>query len=133
MAESWIWKKWWVAMWCVVATALLASAFLFSFKLWAVLVTAGFGVPEGFALWDGARRYPNSRDRHRAPYPPLTYVTRYYLPRWLTYTATGGLTGAIGAAWFGFPSPLAVAGVFALYSWLLEHWEVTYREMPEPK
>lgn len=133
MSEKWIWRKWWIAMWAVAFTALVVSAFIVDFKTWAGAAAVGFGVPEGFAIWDGARRFPNKRERYKAPYPPLTYVTRFYLPRWLTYTLTGGLTGAIGASWFGMPQPWAVGGVFALFSWLIEHWEVTYDDMPMPK
>jgi hypothetical protein len=121
-------------MWLVMTVMLMAAAFVVPVTRWWILAAAGFGIPEGFAIWDGQRRYPDRMKRHLAPYPPLTYVTRYYLPRWLAYTLTGGLVGAIGSSWFvTHPSPWLAAAVFGLFSWLIEHWEVTYRMMPEPE
>lgn len=133
MSDTWIWKKWWVVMWCGIVITLALLPIVLPFREWAAAATAGFGGPEGFAIWNGRRRFPDPLERYKAPYPPLTYVARYYLPRWLTYTATGGLVGTISAMWFSMPKPLGVGGTLALFSWLVEHWEVTYREMPKPK
>lgn len=133
MSTPWIWKKWWVMMWAAVVVVLIVLAFVLPVRVWGLAATIGFGVPEGFALWHGARYFPHKHTRHTAPSSPLTYVTRYYLPRWLTYTLTGGLVGTIAASWFDMPRPLAIGALFALYSWLVEHWEVTYREIPEPR
>jgi hypothetical protein len=112
------WSRAWLAMWAVVAAGLLASAVILPFRVWAIVATVAFGVPEAAALI-----------RRGDAYPPLTYVTAYYLPRWLTVTLIGFGTGSIGAVWLGFGRPLALGGLLALYSWAISHFDVTYEEI----
>lgn len=134
MATKWIWKKWFVALWAVNVTTMAALTFFLQPWQWAAVAAVALGGQEGFALWHGAKHFPNKSDRFRAPYPPLTYATRYYLPRWLTYAVYGSGTGAAGL-WVttGLP-PVVRAGIVAgFYAWLIEHFELTYREIPEPK
>jgi hypothetical protein len=112
------WSRPWLAMWLVVAVGLISAAFLLPFRTWAVLAAVCFGLPEGIALL-----------RRTDALPPLTYVTAYYLPRWLTFALVGALTGSIGATWLGFDRPLRLGGLLALYSWALSHFDVTYEEV----
>jgi hypothetical protein len=133
-SAEWVWSKPWVAAWTVNVISWCVSAFILDPRTWAYHAAGGFFSMELFALWDGWRRYPVKAERYQAPYPPLTYVTRYYLPRWLAYSLTGGLVGAIGVTvTVGLPPAIAAASVGGLAAWLVEHWEVTYREMPEPQ
>lgn len=109
------WSRPWLAMWAVCACATVSMAFALPFRAWAWVAAALFGVPEAIALLRRGDRYP-----------PLTYVTAHYLPRWLTFTLVGFLTGSIGAVWFGFRRPLALGAVMGLFAWALNHFDVTY-------
>lgn len=129
----WVWSKPWVVAWVVNVVVMAGSAAVLSPRSWAILAAVGFGSQEGFALWHGWKNFPVKASRFAAPYPPLTYVCRYYLPRWTTYTLTGALIGAIGTgATIGLPVPVRGAVPLALFAWLVEHWEVTYREITKP-
>lgn len=110
-----VWARWWVWMWALIFTGLMAAVFFVPFTTWAVVATFSFGIPEGIGLL-----------RHHDPYPPLTYVTRYYLPRWATFTTMYALVGSCGAYWLGFAAPWRVGGIFALLGWLTEHFDTTY-------
>lgn len=63
---------------------------------------------------------------HRDRLPPLTFITRRYLPRWLTVTVVGFFAGLAGGYWFQLAHPVQLACLFALYSWLESHFDVTY-------
>lgn len=115
-----IWKRWWVTMWAVIFVGLMVSVFLLPFRDWAIAATFLFGVPELVGLY-----------RKLDPYPPLTHVTRYYLPRWVTFTAIYGLVGACGAFWLGFQAPWRIGGIFALLGWLSSHFDITYDSSEE--
>lgn len=133
MARKWIWKKWWVALWALVVAVVPSLAFVLPPFQWALLAGGVFGGMEGFALWDGARRIKDRQRRFLAPYPPLTYVARYYLPRWLVYLLSGALVGGIGVSVSAnFPPEVRGATILGLFSWLVEHWEITFRDIPKP-
>lgn len=110
-----IWKKWWIVLWAVIFVGLVVSVFLLPFREWAIAATVLFGIPELIGLL-----------RKLDPYPPLTHVTRYYLPRWVTFTLIYALVGAVGAFWLGFAHPWKIGGVFALLGWLTSHFDITY-------
>jgi len=111
------WAQWWIVMWAIISATLIALAFIMPFEAWAVCMALGFGVPEGIALL-----------RKQDAYPPLTYVTRQYLPRWLTFTLLYGLIGTIGAFWFGFKHPGRIGALFGLLGWITTHFDVTYND-----
>lgn len=109
------WAKPWVAMWAVFTAALLGAAFFLPFAYWAGATVVLFGVPEFIGV------------RHRGDrFPPLTYVVRRYVPRWVVDTVVWGFAGAAGGSWFGFAHPWRVGALFALVGWLTNHFDVTY-------
>lgn len=109
------WSRAWLAMWVASSVTTLAAAFLLPPKVWALVVSLLFGIPESIALMHRGDRYP-----------PLTYVTAYYLPRWLTMTLIGFLTGAIGASWLGVRPRWMVGLILGLFAWSMNHFDVTY-------
>lgn len=109
------WARWWIALWAIVAGVLLVSAFLVPFRVWSLATAAGFGSMESVGLL-----------RRRDPYPPLTYVLRRFVPRWLTFTAIYAYAGAVGGYWFGWPHPWRLAALLGLLGWLTTHFDVTY-------
>lgn len=111
------WSRSWVAMWAILTAGLVVGAFVLPFRTWALAVALGFGIPEVLGVWTKGDRYP-----------PLTFVARHYLPRWLTFTLIYGLVGAVGATWFGFPHPWRMGGLFALLGWFTTHFDVSYDE-----
>lgn len=134
LRQEWLWSKPWVAAWAFNVASWLAAIPLLSPFRWAIYTATAFFLQEGFALWHGLRNYPVKAERFRAPFPPLTYVTRYYLPRWLTYSVFGAAVGSVGVAMSAGLLLYVRGGVIGgLYAWLIEHFEVTYREMPEPR
>lgn len=112
-------NPWWVAMWVAVSAYLLVSLFLLPFEVWSLHALLGFGVPELVGI-----------SVKRDPFPPLTYVVRRYVPRWLTFTLVYGFFGAAGANWFGFRHPVRMGLLFALLGWASNHFTVTY-DRPE--
>lgn len=129
MAKKWIWKKWWVLMWATIVPVGTTLTFLLEQPLTAIVPAALFGAPEAFALWSG-----RGKSARLNPYPPLTYTTKFYLPRWLTYALFGGIVTSVGwVATEGLPLPARLAAIGALFAWLVEHFELTYREMPMPE
>lgn len=111
------WKKWWVGMWLVFFVTLLAAAFFVTFNVWSILAVCLFGVPESLALL-----------RPADGYPPLTHVTRYYAPKWLTFTTLYFFTGWIGSYWLGARHPLRQGALIGLIGWLNSHFDTVYEE-----
>jgi hypothetical protein len=114
------WARWWIFMWGIIAASLLVSAFFVPFRAWAVAAAIGFGIPEGVALLHKGDRLP-----------PLTYVSAFFLPRWLIVTLIGFFTGSIGATWLGFHRPFSLGCLLALFAWAISHFDVTYDEIPK--
>lgn len=111
------WARWWLYLWGVVAIGLLVALFFVPFRWWVIAAALGFGIMEGIGL-----------ARHGDPYPPLTYVIRAYVPRWVAFATIYAITGAGGAVWLGVRRPWRVAAVVALLGWLTSHFDVTYDE-----
>lgn len=111
------WSRLWLVMWVAIVAALLGAAFSLPFEHWALAATVGFGLPEGFALLKRADAYP-----------PLTYVTRHFLPKWLAFTLIYGLVGTVGTFWFGAQHPLRMGALAALLGWLTAHFDTVYSE-----
>lgn len=109
------WSRPWLAMWAAAACATVSLAFALPPRTWAVAAALLFGVPEAFALLRRGDRYP-----------PLTYVTAHYLPRWLTVTLIGFLAGSIGASWLGFHRRWLLGALMALVVWAQDHFDITY-------
>lgn len=106
------WSGVWVALWAfnVLALAVLAP-FLPMFH-WLAAFGVLFLLPELVGL-----------RRHRDALPPLTYVTRRYVPRWVP-TALSCAAGAwLCLLW---PAPLFIIGAAGMVGWLINHWDVTY-------
>jgi hypothetical protein len=114
------WNRWWLVMWGVVATALLASAFFLSFHWWAASVVVGFGIPEAISLL-----------KHNDAFPPLTHTIRHFLPSWFAFSFIYFMLGSVGATWLEFPRPFHLGGLFAVLGWLTEHFTVTFAH-PDP-
>jgi hypothetical protein len=102
-------------MWLLIAAVLIPLAFFVSFGQWATAALIGFGPPEAIGVW-----------RKRDSLPPLTFVMRRYLPRWVTFTSVYGLFGSVAAYWLGFIHPFRLGALFALLGWLTTHFDVTY-------
>lgn len=109
------WDRAFVALFAVAALAWLAAIPFVTPRVWVLGAGGTFALLEAIGL-----------RRHRDRLPPLTYITRRYLPRWLTATLVGFFAGLAGGYWFGMAHPIQLASLFALYSWLEEHFDVTY-------
>jgi hypothetical protein len=108
---------WWVLLWVLVSTGLLCAIPLLTFRQWTFAAALGFGVPELVGI---ARRGDSL--------PPLTYVIRRYLPRWLVFPLVRGALWAATAYWLS-ASPTTLVGVGAagaLDGWLSNHFDVTF-------
>lgn len=111
------WNRWWLALWATTVAVIVPLAFLVPFRRWSLLAAALFGLPEAVGLL-----------RHRDSLPPLTFVIRRYMPRWLTFTVMDGLLFAAGAWWLGFGATfsLKLGALGALMGWANNHFDVTY-------
>lgn len=109
------WSRPWIIMWAINSAAVIIAGFIMPPKPWAVVAALLFGVPEAIALLKKGDRFP-----------PLTYVSAFFLPRWFIITAIGFLVGAIGASWLGFQERWQLAALLALFSWSQDHYDVTY-------
>ena len=110
-----VWNRWWILMWIVVAAIILTSAFFVSFGTLSLMILFGFGIPEAIGIY-----------KKKDSLPPLTYVIRRYIPRWLTFTAMGAYVGAFGAYWFGFKHIWRWPLFMGLIFWTINHFIVTY-------
>lgn len=109
------WNKFWVWGFALsMASWLLLIPFI-SAKLWLLGMGINFGILEGIGL--------KTTDDSL---PPLTYICRRYLKRWMVAILVGFFTGLAGGYWFGFKHPLWMAALLALYSWGTEHFDVTW-------
>lgn len=106
------WSGWWTLLWGINVLALLVLAFHMDVEHWIATFMALFMLPELVGL-----------RRHRDSLPPLTYVTRRYLPRWLPdlLTFAGGALLAVL-----YPTPWFWILDAGLVGWLTNHWDVTY-------
>lgn len=111
------WSPCWVGLWVTNVVVLLPLAFLIPFRYWSAAAVLLFLVPELIALVHD----------HDA-LPPLTQVTRRYVPRWMTFILIRGLLYAAVAAWLGcsLRVVLALGGCGALGGWAEDHFDVTY-------
>jgi hypothetical protein len=119
------WAPWFVILWVLVVISVLVLMLFLSFKLWSIVAMAGFGTMEVVGLV-----------RQHDAFPPLTWVIRRYLPRWLAFAALYAAVGGAGAYWFRVSRAERVAALFALLGWLTAHFDQTYDgELPrlEPK
>lgn len=111
------WSRWWLLMWAVIVSCLLAAVPGLTVREWLSVATVAFGVPETFAVL-----------RQSDPYPPLTHVIRHFLPQWAAFTLIYGAFGSIASHWLGFAQPLRMGALFALLGWLTSHFETVYEE-----
>lgn len=111
-------SEWWLALWVVNIAALIVIVFFGATALeFGTAFLALFLVPEIVGLL-------HERDN----LPPLTYVTRRYVPEWLTYIFTGVAAAWLITSWWPVsphPEPVTLV-VVAMASWLVEHWMVSY-------
>jgi len=109
-------SKAWVVLWTAVALVLLSSVFAIPFGVWSMATLVSFGSMETIGLL-----------KKKDKYPPLTYVMRRYLPRWLVFTTLYAYIGGVGAYWFTTSvRPWKFAALFGLLGWLTTHFDVTY-------
>jgi len=111
------WAAWWVTVFVGVTTGLLVWMALRATFLWWALSAAFVWLP--MELF-GAFRSPVDA------YPPLTQITREYVPRWVTFALIYGAVGLGGGTWFGFRHRWWLAALGILLGWLTTHFDVTY-------
>lgn len=111
------WSRSFVLVWVVNVVALAVYAATVP-PLGHLVAAIGllFMAPELIGLW-----------RHKDGLPPLTYVTRRYLPRW----APTMLTFALGV-WLAtlYRDPVFWVADAAWAGWMTNHWDVTYDGIP---
>jgi hypothetical protein len=112
-----VWSRAWVLLFAAVSALLLLAIPFLTFKQWSIAAALGFGLLESVGLL-----------RHRDRLPPLTFIVRRYVPEWLTFVIAGFFVGVAGGYWFDFAHPFRLGGLLALYSWVVEHFVVTYEE-----
>lgn len=117
-------NRFWVMMWAVNVTALLA---LFAIgtppATWTTAFVVLFLLPEMIGAW-----------RRGDSLPPLTYAVRRYVPRWVPDAVTGMVGTWMAWIWLvprnevsAAHHPLLVAIIIAGFVfWLINHWDVTY-------
>jgi hypothetical protein len=119
------WALWFVILWVFVVISVLVLMLFLPFRMWSIVATLAFGTMEVVGLV-----------REQDAFPPLTWVIRRYLPRWLAFAAIYAAVGGAGAYWFRVSRAERVAALFALLGWLTAHFDQTYDgELPrlEPK
>lgn len=109
------WSRPFVVVFALVAIASLCALPFVSAGLWLAVAGGAFALLEAIGL-----------RRHGDALPPLTFISRRYLPRWATVTIVGFFVGLAGGVWLGFAHPWAIAALLALYSWAESHFDVTY-------
>lgn len=115
-------NRYWVGLWAFNVVALAALAQVLRPGAWAAAFTALFLLPEMVGL------------RQRGDeYPPLTYVVRRYVPRWVPDFVTFAIGAWVGGLWLGIGGqsrtehPMVVLVTVASFvGWLTNHWSVTY-------
>ena len=111
------WNKWWVLLWVTIVAVLFYSAFHLPIRQWSGLAVLLFGIPELIGL-----------RRHKDSLPPLTYVARRYVPRFLVFPLMWGFGFAATAWWLGATpgQTIIVAAMAALLGWGNDHFDVTF-------
>jgi hypothetical protein len=112
------WSGWWVALWVACILALVGLEVLGVSPLtWGTWFLGLFLLPELIGL-----------RRHRDALPPLTFVTRRYVPRWVPTAVTFACGAWLAASWWqrAVHPMLAVIVVAGFVGWLTNHWDVTY-------
>lgn len=110
----------WVVLWVWNVAALAVYAALhFPPRDFAASLLVGFLLPEMVGL-----------RRHRDALPPLTYVVRRYVPRWVPTAVTFGVGAWMAFAFLPVVEHPAVVGsaIAGLVGWLDNHWAVTYSD-----
>jgi hypothetical protein len=105
-------SRWWVRLWLLDVIALAAYAPFAPLGHWLAAFAVLFLLPEMIGL----------RVRGDA-LPPLTYVTRRYLPRWAPTALTFAAGVWLAILWQVSAFWVADAG---FVGWLTNHWDVTY-------
>ena len=114
------WSPAWVVMWVVNMLALVGlELYGVAPVTWGSAFLALFLAPELVAL-----------RRHKDALPPLTYVVRRYVPRWIPTAVSFGIGTWLAVAWWPRVSHplLVVIGIASFVGWLTNHWDVTYSE-----
>jgi hypothetical protein len=117
-----IWWRPWVYGWTALLVVVVLSVVFLPWWWWVIVMAAGFGIPEGIAIW----RQPSST-------PPLTSIIRRYAPPWAAYGVFGYLVAGIPAYLIAGPFYGLVIGFAAgLGFWWIEHIGSTF-ERPTPR
>ena len=111
------WSRWWVLLWTLNVLFLAVYAAYASAGAWFSAFLVTFLLPEMVGL-----------RRHRDGLPPLTYVVRRYVPRWVPTAVTFGAGAFLICEWWGVTGAreLEAVGVATMIGWLTNHWDVTY-------
>ncbi|HLE81828.1 MAG TPA: hypothetical protein VJA25_11100 [Dehalococcoidia bacterium] len=111
-----LWKRWWVALWTANTVALMSLIWMLPPKHWMVATTISFGLMEGIGLL-----------KKQDAYPPLTFVMRRFLPRWLTHTALTAYWGAAVGVLLELPFPAwKLAVLTGILGWTQDHFDLVY-------
>jgi hypothetical protein len=106
------WSRAFVALWVFNVVALLVLAFILPERHWVAAFGLLFLLPELVGL-----------RAHRDALPPLTYVTRRYVPRWIPTALTFAFGAFLATLWHDQLFLVVDAG---MVGWLTNHWDVTY-------
>jgi len=111
------WLPAWIALWVWNVIALAVLAPMLKPGAWLAAFFVLFLLPEMIGL-----------RRHRDALPPLTYVVRRYVPRWVPTAATFAAGAWLAVLWLPMAAhpALVAVGDAAMVGWLTNHWDVTY-------
>lgn len=116
------WSPLWVALWVANTSVLTWLVPRLTMRLWLAWAVVLFLVPEFIGL-----------ARHHDALPPLTYVVRRYVPRWVPTSVTFGAAAWFAATWVPHAEHpgLVAVGIAAVAGWMTNHWDVTYDDPHE--
>jgi hypothetical protein len=113
-----LWKRWWVALWTTNTLALMSLIWMLPVEHWMIATTVSFGLMEAIGLL-----------KKKDAYPPLTFVMRRYLPRWLTQTAVWAYWGAAVGVLLELPfEAWKLAVLTGLLGWSQDHFDIVYED-----
>lgn len=115
-----VWSPWFIALWVVAVGSSAIAFWLVSTREWAALTGVEFMVLETVGLL-------KSGDGK----PPLTFVMRRYVPRWLAFPLLYFLIGSQVIAAVEAGEPFVASALVGFLGWVTSHFDITYTERRE--